>query len=80
MTKSAPDRPKPIAASRQTRLALRPSKSAQADLEPRPSFPSGAELGHKQSLRTDCAERRAEPLVRRGLQGRPAYPPDEGLS
>jgi len=33
--------PKPAGASRETLLALRPSKSAQADLEPRPSFPSG---------------------------------------
>jgi len=34
----APGRPKP-AASRETRLALMPSKSAQADLEPRHSEP-----------------------------------------
>jgi DNA repair protein RecN (Recombination protein N) len=33
--------PKPARASRETRLALRPSKPAQAGLEPRPSFPSG---------------------------------------
>ena len=33
--------PKPAPASRETRLALRPSKPAQAGLEPRPSFPSG---------------------------------------
>jgi len=33
--------PKPVAASRETRLALRPSKPAQAGLEPRPAFPSG---------------------------------------
>jgi hypothetical protein len=31
----------PDPASRETRLALRPSKSAPADLGPRPSFPSG---------------------------------------
>jgi len=33
--------PKPVPASRETRLALRPSKPAQAGLEPRLSFPSG---------------------------------------
>jgi hypothetical protein len=33
--------PKPARASRETRLALRPSKPAQAGLEPRPSFPVG---------------------------------------
>ena len=33
--------PKPAPASRETRLALRPSKPAQAGMEPRPSFPSG---------------------------------------
>ena len=33
--------PKPAPASRETRLALRPSKPAQAGLEPRASFPSG---------------------------------------
>ena len=32
---------KPAPASRGTRLALRPSKPAQAGLEPRPTFPSG---------------------------------------
>lgn len=38
MSRAAPAR---AHASRETRLALRPSKSAQADLEPRPSFPAG---------------------------------------
>ena len=33
--------PKPARASRETRLAFVPSKSAQADLEPRHSLPSG---------------------------------------
>ena len=33
--------PKPAPASRETRLALRPSKPAQAGLEPRPTFPAG---------------------------------------
>ena len=33
--------PEPAFASRETRLALRPSKPAQAGLEPRPSFPTG---------------------------------------
>ncbi len=31
--------PKPAPASRETRLALRPSRPAQAGLEPRPTFP-----------------------------------------
>jgi hypothetical protein len=33
--------PKPDRASRETRLALRPSMPAQAGMEPRPTFPSG---------------------------------------
>ena len=33
--------PKPARASRETRLALRPSTPAQAGMEPRPSFPAG---------------------------------------
>ncbi len=36
-----PQLTKPAPASRETRLALRPSKPAQAGLEPRPTFPSG---------------------------------------
>jgi len=40
----APGRPKPARASRETRLALRPSKPAQAGLEPRPTFPAGDRL------------------------------------
>jgi hypothetical protein len=32
---------KPARAGRETRLALRPSKPAQAGLEPWPTFPSG---------------------------------------
>ena len=42
----APGRPKQARASRQRRLALRPSEPAQAGLEPRPSFPSGDRLRH----------------------------------
>jgi hypothetical protein len=41
---AAPGRPKQARASRGTRLALRPSKPAQAGLEPRPAFPSGDRL------------------------------------
>ena len=41
MMARAPGRPKPGRASRETRLALRPSKPAQAGLEPRPPFPVG---------------------------------------
>lgn len=33
--------PKPTHASRETRLALRPSMLAQASMEPRASFPAG---------------------------------------
>ena len=36
--------PEPAFASRETRLALRPSKPAQAGLEPRPTFPAGDRL------------------------------------
>ena len=36
--------PKPASASRETRLALRPSKPAQAGLELRASFPLGDRL------------------------------------
>ena len=36
-----PQLTKPARASRETRLALRPSKPAQAGLEPQPTFPSG---------------------------------------
>ena len=72
--------PKPARASRETRLALRPSKPAQAGLEPRPTFPAGAEPGRQQSLRTVGAWRGAEPLARRGLQGRPAYSTVKGQS
>jgi penicillin-binding protein 2 len=38
--------PKPAGASRETQLALRPSKPAQAGLEPRPTFPSGDRPTH----------------------------------
>ncbi len=49
MTQSAgraPGRPKQAHASRETRLALRPSMQAQAGMEPRPSFPSGGRLAY----------------------------------
>ena len=36
-----PQLAKPAPASRETRLALRPSKPAQEGLEPRPTFPWG---------------------------------------
>ena len=49
-------------------------------LPSRPAIPSGAEPGHRQSLRTGCAWRGAGPLAPRGLQGRPTYLSDEGLS
>ena len=72
--------PKPARASRETQLALRPSKSAQADLEPRPSFPSGAEPGHEQPGGLFVpGEGQGLPALR-GLQGRPTYSSDEGLS
>ena len=69
---------KPARASRETRLALRPSKPAQAGLEPRPTFPAGAKPGRQQSLRTVGAWRGAEPPARRGLQGRPTHSSGEG--
>ena len=71
--------PKPARASRETRLALRPSKSAQADLEPRPSFPSGAEPGHEQPGGLFAPGEGQGLSALRGLQGRPTYASDEGL-
>jgi hypothetical protein len=41
VSRAAPGRPKPVGASRETRLALVASKPAQAGLEPRYSLPSG---------------------------------------
>ncbi len=37
----AQGRPRPASASRETRLAPRPSVPAKAGMEPRPSFPLG---------------------------------------
>ena len=71
--------PKPARASRETRLALRPSKSAQANLEPRPSFPSGAEPGHEQPGGLFAPGEWQGLSALRGLQGRPTYASDEGL-
>ena len=72
--------PKPARASRQTRLALWPSMLAQASMEPRPSFPLGAEPGHEQPGGLFVSgEGQGLPALR-GLQGRPTYPSDEGLS
>ena len=42
------------------------------------NIPSGAKPGRQQSLRTVGALRGAEPLARRGLQGRPSYPSGKG--
>ena len=72
--------PKPAPASPETGLALRPSKPAQAGLEPRPSFPSGAEPGHEQSCGLFMPREGPGLLARCGLQGRPTYPSAEGLS
>ena len=72
--------PKPARASRETRLALRPSKPAQAGLEPRPAFPSGAEPGRGQPGGLFTPGEGPGVLAWRGLQDRPTYPSDEGLS
>ena len=72
--------PKPARASRETRLALRPSKPAQAGLEPRPTFPLGAEPGRRQSGGLSAPGEGPGGLAWRGLQGRPMYSSDEGLS
>jgi len=57
--------PKPARASRETRLALRPSMLAQASMEPRPAFPP-AERGLERSSRLATS--------------RSAYSSNEGLS
>jgi len=69
--------PEPARASRETRLAFVPSKSAQADLEPRHSVPSG-----ERGPRLRAALRRLgrpERLARRAT-GRRTYPFGEGLT
>ena len=71
--------PKPARASRETRQAFVPSESAPADSEPRNSLHSGAEPGHEQSGGLFVPGEESSRLARRGLQDRPAYPPDEGL-
>jgi hypothetical protein len=70
-----PSRP---AAGCETQPALRPSMPARAGMEPRASFPLGAEPGHQQSggLLVPGEEQGGNAL--RGLQGRPAYPSAEG--
>ncbi len=45
-----PQLAKPAPASRETRLALRPFKPACAGMEPRPTFPSGAEPPARRGL------------------------------
>jgi hypothetical protein len=45
----------------------------------RPAVPSGAESGHKQTRGLFVPDEGPGPLARRGLQGRPTYPSDEGL-
>jgi hypothetical protein len=58
-----------------------PGPRAEHRAAPEPArIPSGAEPGHGQSLRTGRAWRGAGPQARRGLQGRPTYSSDEGLS
>ncbi len=70
--------PKPARASPETGLALRPSKPAQAGLEPRPSFPLGAEPGHAQSCGLCVPGEEPGRLTQRGLQGRRTYSSAEG--
>jgi hypothetical protein len=49
-------------------------------LPSRPAIPSGAESGHKQSRGLFVPDEESGLLARRGLQGRPTYPSDEGQS
>ena len=72
--------PKLARASHETRLALPPSMPAQAGMEPRPSFPSGVEPGREQSSGLFTPGEGLGLPAQRGLQGRPAYSTDEGLS
>ena len=71
--------PKPAPASRETRLAFMASKPALAGSEPRHSLPSGAEPGQEQSGGLFVPGEESGRTARRGLQGRPTYPSDEGL-
>jgi hypothetical protein len=63
-----------VRASRETRPALRPSMPARAGMEPRASFPSGAESGHKQSGGLFVPDEGSGHSAGRGLQGRLTYP------
>ena len=47
--------------------------------KPQPSFPSGAEPGHEQSSGLFAPGEGLGREAQRGLQGRPAYSPGEGL-
>ena len=48
--------------------------------KPQPSFPSGAEPGHAQSSGLFAPGEGLGREAQRGLQGRPMYSSDEGLS
>ena len=63
-----------IAATRETRVALKPSELAQASLEPRLSLPSGAEAGHGKSCGLVVPAEEQLLCRLRGLQGRPDPP------
>jgi hypothetical protein len=72
--------PKPARASRETRLAFMPSMPAQAGMEPRHSLPSGTEPGHEQSGALFVPGEGLGRKTRRGLQDRPTYSSDNGLT
>ena len=69
--------PKPTSASHETRLAFVPSKSAQADLEPRHSLPSGE---RRPRLQADLRRLGRPERLPRLAAGRPMYSSDEGSS
>ena len=43
-------------------------------------IPLGAEAGHRQSSGLAMPAEEPQPALRRGLQGGPTYPSDEGLT
>ena len=68
---------KPARASRETRLAFVPSKSAQADLEPRHSLPLGE---RRPRLQADLRRLGRPERLPRLAAGRPTYSSDKGLA
>ena len=73
-----PQLTKPARASRETRLALMPSKPTQVGLEPRHSLPSGEHRRKRvPRLLGECPPQRHAACK---LHGRPTYASDEGSS